>query len=94
MVFTQPVLYEFPLIRVPTLLIIGTRDRTAVGRNTVAPEVARTLGDYTTLGDQAAAAIPRAELVKLDGVGHVPQVEAFDRYLRALRDLLARRVGG
>lgn len=94
MVFTQPVLYEFPLIGVPTLLIIGTRDRTAVGRNTVAPEVARTLGDYSILGDKAAAAIPRAELVKLDGVGHVPQYEAFDRYLRALRDFLARSVGG
>jgi pimeloyl-ACP methyl ester carboxylesterase len=94
MIFTQPVLYEFPLIRVPTLLVIGTRDRTAVGRNTVAPEVARTLGDYTTLGDRAAAAIPGAELVKLDGVGHVPQYEAYEPYMTALKRFLARYGGG
>jgi pimeloyl-ACP methyl ester carboxylesterase len=94
MIFTQPVVYEFPLIRRPTLLIIGTRDRTAVGRNAVPPEVARTLGDYTTLGDKAAAAIPGAELLKLDDVGHVPQFEAFERYMSAVRRFLARRHGG
>ena len=86
--------YEFPLIRTATLLVIGTRDRTAVGRNTVAPEVARALGDYTTLGDKAAAAIPRAELVKLNDVGHVPQYEAFDRYMLALKSFLARALSG
>jgi pimeloyl-ACP methyl ester carboxylesterase len=90
MVFTQPVVYEFPLIRVPTLLIIGTRDRTALGRNLVPPAVAATLGDYTTLGKQAAAAIPGAELVELDDVGHVPQYEAFERYIEALRGFLVR----
>ena len=35
MIFTQPVLYEFKNIRAPTLLIIGTRDRTAIGKNNV-----------------------------------------------------------
>jgi pimeloyl-ACP methyl ester carboxylesterase len=90
MIFTQPVVYELPLIRAPTLLLIGTRDRTAVGRDRVPPEIAQTLGDYTTLGDQAAGAIPGAELVKLDDVGHVPQVEAFDRYIGALKEFLGR----
>ncbi len=33
MVTTQPVLYEFPDLREPTLLIIGERDRTAIGKN-------------------------------------------------------------
>jgi pimeloyl-ACP methyl ester carboxylesterase len=94
MVFTQPVVYEFALVRAPTLLVIGTRDRMAVGRNSVPPEVARALGDYTTLGDKAAAAIPGAELVKLDDVGHVPQFEAFDRYIGAVKSFLARRRGG
>jgi pimeloyl-ACP methyl ester carboxylesterase len=94
MIFTQPVVYEFPRIAVPTLLIIGTRDRTALGRNTVAPDVAATLGDYTTLGKTAAAAIPGAELVELGDVGHVPQYEAFDRYIAALKRFLARAPGG
>lgn len=30
MVFTQPIVYEFKNIKTPTLLIIGTRDRTAI----------------------------------------------------------------
>ena len=94
MVFTQPVVYQFPLVLVPTLLIIGTRDRTAIGRDRVSPEVAATLGDYSVLGKQAAAAIPNAALAELDGVGHVPQYEAFDRYIAALKAFLARRAGG
>lgn len=32
MVFTQPVLYEFNLLSMPTLPIIGERDRTAIVR--------------------------------------------------------------
>ena len=90
MIFTQPVVYEFPRLRAPTLLIIGTRDRTALGRNRVSADIAATLGDYTRLGKTAAAAIPGAELVELDKVGHVPQFEAFDRYIDALKQFLAR----
>jgi pimeloyl-ACP methyl ester carboxylesterase len=91
MIFTQPVVYEFPLVRVPSLLIIGTRDRTALGRDRVSPQIAATLGDYSTLGKKTAAAIPNAQLVELDGVGHVPQYEAFDRYIDALKTFLARQ---
>lgn len=88
MIFTQPVVYEFPELRVPTLLVIGQRDRTAPGRDLVTPDVAKTLGNYPELGRQAARAIPGAGLVELDGVGHVPQFEAFDRYAAALRSFL------
>ncbi len=84
MIFTQPVLYEFGDLRVPTLLIVGLRDRTAVGSGWAPPAVAATLGDYTVLGKRARDAIPNAELVELEGVGHMPQVEAFERYSAAL----------
>jgi pimeloyl-ACP methyl ester carboxylesterase len=89
MVFTQPVVHELGDLRVPTLLIIGQRDRTAVGKDQAPPAVAAKLGDYPALGKHAAAAIPGAELVELDGVGHVPQVEAFDRTMAPLRRFLA-----
>lgn len=88
MIFTQPVVYELPRLRTPTLLIIGLRDRTALGRAWAPKEVADTLGDYTTLGKKAAQAIPGAKLVELPGVGHLPQVEAFDKYLAALVEFL------
>jgi pimeloyl-ACP methyl ester carboxylesterase len=88
MVFTQPVLYEFPLIKVPTLLIIGQRDRTAVGKAWAPEQAKRTLGDYPALGRKAARAIPGARLVELKDVGHLPQVEAFDAYRKAVLDFL------
>ena len=88
MIVTQPVVHDFARVRAPTLLIIGTRDRTALGRQSVPPEVAATLGHYEVLGKQTAAAIPGARLVELAGIGHLPQVEAFDAYLRALSGFL------
>ena len=84
MIFTQPVLYEFPLIASETLLIIGQRDRTAFGRTWAPKSVAATLGDYPVLGRKAAAAIPRSLLVEIPDAGHLPQVEAFDEYIEAL----------
>ncbi|HYX35306.1 MAG TPA: alpha/beta hydrolase [Oligoflexus sp.] len=89
MVFTQPVLYEFPLIRADTLLIIGLRDRTAIGKDRVTEEQQKSLGQYPVLGKKAAQAIPRAKLVELEGVGHIPQVEAFDRYIKASLEFLS-----
>lgn len=88
MVITQPVLYEFPDLKEPTLLIIGERDRTAIGKNLVPKEVAATMGQYQELGKAAAAAIPGAKLVALPGIGHMPQVEAYDEYFKALVDFL------
>ncbi len=91
MVFTQPVVDDFPLIQPPTLLIIGQRDRTAVGRAWARPEVAPQMGNYPELGRRAAAAIPGSRLVELEGVGHMPQVEAFDRYIDALGGFIEGR---
>lgn len=88
MIFTQPVVYEFPNLKVPTLLIIGQRDRTALGKAGIPKEIAATLGDYPALGKRTAAAIPGAQLVEIPGVGHVPQVEAFEAYSQALAQFL------
>lgn len=88
MIYTQPVVHEFPLLRVPTVLIIGQRDRTAVGRDAAPPEVAARLGDYPVLGREAAQAIPGARLIALDGLGHSPMLEAPERFERALDDAL------
>jgi pimeloyl-ACP methyl ester carboxylesterase len=39
MIYNQPVCYEFKNIKVPTLLIIGTRDRTAIGKDRAPKEL-------------------------------------------------------
>jgi len=88
MIYSQPVVYEFPRLKVPTLLVIGQRDRTALGRAWVSKDIAATLGDYPALGKKAAAAIPGATLVEISGVGHLPQVEAFEAYSQALARFL------
>jgi pimeloyl-ACP methyl ester carboxylesterase len=93
MIYTQPVVYDFSSVRAPTLLVIGQEDHTAPGKADVSPEVAAKLGDYRTLGERTAKAIANAKLVKLDGVGHLPQFEAFERWQAALLPFLpaARR---
>jgi pimeloyl-ACP methyl ester carboxylesterase len=80
--------YEFDAIRVPTLLIIGQRDKTALGKNRVPKEVAATMGNYPQLGKQTAQQIKQAKLVPLDKVGHLPHIEAFDRFLNPLLQFL------
>ena len=84
MIFTQPVVHDFEALRVPTLLIIGTRDRTALGKGAVNEALRAELGRYDRLGRAAQAAIPGAELVEIEGVGHIPQVESYERYFAAL----------
>jgi pimeloyl-ACP methyl ester carboxylesterase len=88
MIFTQPVLYEFPDLQMPTLLLIGERDRTALGTGMVPDSVAATMGRYDRLGDRTAEAIPNSTLVEFPGVGHVPHYEVFDPFFEALTDFL------
>jgi pimeloyl-ACP methyl ester carboxylesterase len=88
MIFTQPIVHDLPRLRVPTRLIVGLRDRTALGRPFASPEVQKTMGDYPRLAKEAARRIPGAELVELPGVGHVPQVEAFPAFEKALLEFV------
>lgn len=64
-------------IRTPTLLLYGDADRRAP------PSVARDLH----------ARVPGAELTMLEGVGHLVQVEAPERFQAAVRRFLARHAG-
>lgn len=88
MIFTQPVVYEFDQVNVPTLLIIGQRDRTALGKNLVSEEVRQTMGDYPRLGKETAGRIKKSKLVELDNIGHLPHIEAFDRFIIPLMSFL------
>lgn len=88
MIFSQPVVYEFGNIRVPTLLLIGERDNTAIGKNRASPEVAQTLGNYTELAHQAAKAIPGSILVTFPEFGHAPQIQDPERFNAALLENL------
>jgi len=88
MIFTQPVITEFKDLAVPVKLIIGTRDRTGPGRNWKRPGVTSELGRYDQLGKSAAALIPDATLYELKDLGHMPQIEDFDRFKAVLDSAL------
>ncbi|WP_162425591.1 alpha/beta fold hydrolase [Pontibacter pudoricolor] len=90
MIFTQPVLYEFDQLQMPTLLIIGQRDRTALGKNLAPEEVAATMGNYPQLGKDTAKKIKNSTLVELEGVGHMPHIEAFDKFINPLLAFLKK----
>jgi pimeloyl-ACP methyl ester carboxylesterase len=90
MIFTQPVVYEFPLLRVPTLLMIGDKDVTAIGKDVAPPEVRARIGHYPELAQKTKAAIPGAELIEFPDAGHAPQVQEPDRFNAALIDGLQR----
>ncbi len=84
MIFTQPVVYEFKNITAPTLLIIGTRDRTALGKPLVSEEVRKTMGLYNELGKRTQKEIPNAKLVEIENVGHLPHIEKFNSFIQPL----------
>jgi pimeloyl-ACP methyl ester carboxylesterase len=84
MILTQPVFYEFEAIAVPTLLIIGDKDNTAIGKDFAPPAVRATLGDYPVLAKQAVARIRGAKLVEFPELGHAPQIQDPDAFHKAL----------
>ncbi len=88
MILQQPVVYQFPQLRMPTLLVIGQSDRTVVGKNYMKPAVAATFGDYPALGKRAAKAIPNAKLVEMANIGHIPHLEAPAEFHRSLISFL------
>lgn len=75
MIFTQPVVHEFPKLTVPTVLMIGDRDITVIGADGASPEVRATLGHYPEMGRVAASAIPHATLIEFPDLGHTPQFQ-------------------
>jgi pimeloyl-ACP methyl ester carboxylesterase len=91
MILTQPVYYEFEAIAVPTLLIIGDKDNTAIGKDFAPPAVKAILGDYPVLAKQAAARIRGAKLVEFPELGHAPQIQDPAAFHKALLGGLAAK---
>lgn len=88
MIFTQPVLYEFNQLEMPVLLIIGTRDRTALGKPLVSDEVRATMGLYKKLGRKTKKEIKDCQLVEIENIGHLPHIESFGAFITPLIEFL------
>ncbi|GAB3172863.1 alpha/beta fold hydrolase [Telluribacter humicola] len=90
MIFTQPVRHEFKYLKVPTVLIIGQRDKTALGKDLVSEAVAKTMGNYATLDQEVASEIPNSRLLELEEIGHLPHIENFQLFKEQLNKALGK----
>jgi pimeloyl-ACP methyl ester carboxylesterase len=88
MIYNQPVCYEFKNIKTPTLLIIGTRDRTAIGKDRAPKELQPKMGQYQELGKKTQQQIPGSKLVEIENTGHLPHIEVYDKFWSALYDFI------
>jgi pimeloyl-ACP methyl ester carboxylesterase len=83
MIYEQPVVHEFPQLKVPTVLIIGIKDKTVVGKEKLDREMQSLYGNYGVLGKQTAARITGAKLIELNA-GHIPHLEIPDKFREVL----------
>lgn len=89
MIYTQPVVYELGQLKMPTLLLIGDKDTTAIGKDAAPPDVRAKLGHYPELAKLTQQAIPHARLVEFAELGHAPQMQDPQAFHKALLDGLA-----
>ncbi len=87
-ILEQPVVYEFSLLKMPTLLIIGQEDRTIVGKGLLNEAEKNKYGQYPSLGKLTQQKIPGARLVELKGVGHIPHIQEPEAFQRAVNSFL------
>ncbi len=84
MIYEQPVVYEFKNLKVPTTVMVGTRDHTIVGKGLLSKAEQEKHGIYKELGKVTAEKIPNAKLVEFEGVGHIPHIQVYDQFMKEL----------
>jgi pimeloyl-ACP methyl ester carboxylesterase len=86
MIYRQPVRYEYRLLQMPVLLIVGEQDRTTPLRAYAPAEVSAKMGNYPVMAQQACAEARDCRVMVLPGLGHVPHLEAPDSFNAKLLD--------
>ena len=90
MIRTQPVAHELYRVKPATTLIVGTLDRTVFGRAQVPDSLKAFLQPVPKVAESAVKRFPNARLVRMEGLGHSPQVEDPARFEQVLLAELAR----
>lgn len=88
MIYTQPVFYEFQNLKMPTVLILGQRDRTAIGKGWASPANQKKMGNYPQLGKDVSKKIKGSRLIEMKGLGHMPFVEDYDGFMQVFKPQL------
>lgn len=87
-IFLEGVVEKLVTSKTETHLILGTRDRTGPGRNWMRKGVTRDLGRYDKLGTEIKSKNPSIYLYELEGLGHMPQFEDYDRFMKVFQRTL------
>lgn len=88
MIFTEPILDELPNLKMPSLLISGDKDTTAIGSKWAPANIKPLLGHYDVLAPLVSAKIPGNTLVTFPNLGHAPQISDPDTFHAALLNWL------
>lgn len=83
MIYTQPVVHEFSHLQVPSVLIIGDKDTTAIGKAWASEENKKVMGNFIELGKKYEKLAKNSQLILLEGKGHVPFIEDFEQFKMA-----------
>ncbi|KQS41289.1 alpha/beta fold hydrolase [Pedobacter sp. Leaf194] len=84
MIYNEPVVDDFPKLKVPTILFIGKEDRTIIGKALLSDDQKVIHGQYKFLGKNTAVKIPGAKIVEFEACGHIPHIEIMTEFLVAL----------
>jgi proline iminopeptidase len=88
MLYSQPVVYEYPLLTQQVLFLMGANDHNAPGRP-FAPEALRSkMGENAKLAQALAAQMKNARVEVFLGIGHLVHLEAKDRFNAAMLSFL------
>ncbi|WP_413585703.1 alpha/beta fold hydrolase [Bdellovibrio sp. HCB274] len=82
-IFTQPVYYEFKNLKMPTVLVVGTKDTTAIGKAWAPEENKKKMGNYPKMSKDVISKIKKGKLVSLPGMGHTPFIENPEKFWKA-----------
>lgn len=85
MIQTQPVAAELPRLTMPVTLIIGQRDLTAFRASSAPQDRRNQIRTVPQAAESAVKTMADAQLIRLDDLGHSPQVEAPARFLQTLK---------
>jgi pimeloyl-ACP methyl ester carboxylesterase len=87
MIYEQPVMHEFGQLQVQTYLLIGTKDKTVVGKEKLDKAQQDKFGNYAQLGRVTAEKIRNCKLIEINA-GHIPHLEVPELFMGELFKIL------
>ncbi|GJE28230.1 alpha/beta fold hydrolase [Methylobacterium organophilum] len=87
-IWGQPVVHEIPLVKAPTLFIMGGNDHNAPGKPYAPAELRAGMGENARNARALAGKMADGRVEVIDGVGHLVHMEATERFNALALDFL------